>query len=88
MRDIDLVFDALAKSTFRRRFRLGAAEQAYLERKGLAAVLQHGRDFVDKRLAPAQTANDGKQTPFRGAYCSGVKPEALTAGAQRSESAF
>jgi hypothetical protein len=66
MRDIDLVFAALARSPFRRRFRLGAAERAYLQRKGLAAVLQHGRDFVDKRLAPAQPANDGRQTPFRG----------------------
>lgn len=66
MRDIDRVFAALAKSAFRRRFRLNAADRAYLERKGVAVILQHTRDFVDKRLAPAEPANDGRQTPFRG----------------------
>jgi Domain of unknown function (DUF4186) len=34
--------------------------------KGLAAILEHGRDFVGKRLAPADRGNDGRQTPFRG----------------------
>jgi hypothetical protein len=65
-RDIDRIFSALARSPFRRRFRLGARERAYLETKSLAVVMAHARDFVDKRLAPANTANDGKQTPFRG----------------------
>ena len=66
MRDIDRVFAELQKSPFRRRFRLGPRERAYLENKGLAAVLDHARDFIAKRLAPASPANDGKQTPFRG----------------------
>ena len=65
-RDIDRVFTRLASSPFRRRFRLGPRERAYLDQKGLAAVLQHGRDFIARRLAPANPANDGKQTPFRG----------------------
>ena len=29
-------------------------------------MLAHGSDFIDKRLAPAEPANDGKQTPMRG----------------------
>jgi Domain of unknown function (DUF4186) len=29
-------------------------------------VLEHGRDFIARRLAPAEPRNDGKQTPFRG----------------------
>jgi len=66
MKDMDLVFAELAKSPFRRRFRLGAQERAYLEQKGLRTVLEHARDFIDRRLAPANPANDGKQTPFRG----------------------
>jgi hypothetical protein len=65
-RDIDQVFAAFARSPFRRRFRLGAPERAYLEAKGLPAVLDHARDFIAKRLAPAHPVNDGKQTPFRG----------------------
>jgi hypothetical protein len=60
------LFDALAKSPFRRRFKLRAPERAYLAEKGLPTVLAHAREFIAKRLAPAAPANDGKQTPFRG----------------------
>ncbi|MBO0763251.1 MAG: DUF4186 domain-containing protein [Hyphomicrobiaceae bacterium] len=63
---LDGVFDALGRSPFRRRCGLAAAERAYLERKGLAVVLRHARDFIDRRLAPRQPPNDGRQTPFRG----------------------
>jgi hypothetical protein len=66
LRDVNQVFDALAQSAFRRRFRLGPRERDYLRDKGLDVVLSHARDFVDRRLAPAEPANDGKQTPFRG----------------------
>ena len=66
MKHADDIFPALARSAFRRRFHLGAAEQAYLRDKGLSAVLEHARDFIGKRLAPAEPVNDGKQTPWRG----------------------
>jgi len=66
MRDLDDVFQALARSAFRARFRLGPAERAYLEARGLPTVVAHARDFVARRLAPATPANDGRQTPFRG----------------------
>ena len=38
----------------------------YFHNKGLATVLSHAEDFIEKRLAPAFPAKDGKQTPFRG----------------------
>lgn len=66
MRPLDEVFERLAGSAFRRRFRLGAREAEYLEAKGLETVLAHGRDFIEQRLAPARPLNDGKQTPMRG----------------------
>ena len=66
MRDIDETFARLARSPFRRRFRLGAKERGYLAAKGLGTVLEHAAGFVDQRLAPATPRNDGKQTPFRG----------------------
>jgi hypothetical protein len=66
MRDIDTVFARLAKSPFRRRFHLGSKERDFLAARGLPAVLEHARDFLDKRLAPANARNDGKQTPLRG----------------------
>ena len=66
MRDLDDLFQALAGSSFRRSFRLGAADREYLRTRGLDVVLDHARDFVAKRLAPAEPRNDGKQTPYRG----------------------
>jgi hypothetical protein len=66
VRDLDDLFAALRRSPFRQRVRLGARERAYLEAKGLPAVLAHAADFVARRLAPADPPNDGKQTPFRG----------------------
>lgn len=64
-RNLDEVFDALAESPFRRRFRLRGKELDYLRRKGLAVVTEHAADFIEKRLAAASPANDGKQTPMR-----------------------
>jgi Domain of unknown function (DUF4186) len=66
LRDIDDIFANLATSPFRSRFRLGPQDRGYLDRKGLPVVLDHARDFIEKRLAAADPTNDGKQTPFRG----------------------
>src|SRR5258706_15659378 len=65
MRDVDELFEALAKSKFRRRFRLSSKELAYARDKGFEVILEHARDFIRDRLAPAVIANDGKQTPMR-----------------------
>jgi predicted Fe-S protein YdhL (DUF1289 family) len=66
VRDLDDLFDALAGSRFRRSFRLGPRDAAYLRERGLTTVVEHARDFIAKRLAPAAPRNDGKQTPYRG----------------------
>jgi predicted Fe-S protein YdhL (DUF1289 family) len=63
--NLDELFAALAESPFRRRFRLRGKELDYLRDKGLRVVLEHAADFIEKRLAPAAPANDGKQTPMR-----------------------
>ena len=65
MRDIDELFTALGRSRFRSRFRLSGKEAEYFKQKGMAAILEHARDFVMRRLAEANPANDGKQTPMR-----------------------
>lgn len=62
--DLGELFERLGRSEFRARFRLRGKELEYLRRKGLEAVLEHAADFVEKRLAPASPANDGKQTPM------------------------
>lgn len=56
----------LARSRFRSRLRLGARDAAYLRDRGAETVRGHAEDFVRRRLAPAQPANDGRQTPWRG----------------------
>ena len=66
MRDLDSVFEKLARSSFRAKFRLNAKDRTYLEQRGIDVVLNHARDFIDKRLAPAAPSNDGRQTPWRG----------------------
>lgn len=66
MRDLDELFEALSKSTFRNKFHLQGKDLVYLHTKGLSTVIVHAGDFIAKRLAPAVPKNDGKQTPFRG----------------------
>jgi hypothetical protein len=66
MRPIDDIFASLAHSAFRSRFHLSERDRVYIAAKGMPVVLDHARDFIDKRLAPAAPRNDGKQTPMRG----------------------
>lgn len=66
MKDLDHVFGALAGSAFRRRFKLSPAEATYLRGKGLDTAMDHARDLIERRLAPAAPLNDGRQTPWRG----------------------
>lgn len=65
MNDLDTLFAKLAKSRFRSGFRLKGKELEYLHSKGIDTILEHGRDFIDTRLAPANPPNDGKQTPMK-----------------------
>jgi predicted Fe-S protein YdhL (DUF1289 family) len=66
LRDLDQVFEELARSSFRRRFRLNGRDADYLRGNGRDVVLSHAKGFVAKRLAPATPVRDGKQTPMRG----------------------
>lgn len=58
--------EVLSRSKFRRIFKLDAKDIDYIDRLGLAKIEEHARDFINKRLAPAEPKNDGKQTPFKG----------------------
>lgn len=66
MESIDTVFEALQQSDFRNRIKLKKPDQAYLRSKGLAAVMTHAMEFIEIRLAPANPAKDGMQTPMKG----------------------
>lgn len=63
---IEQALARLARSAFRKRFRLSDRDARYLSGKGSDVVRDHARAFIAQRLAPAQPVNDGKQTPFRG----------------------
>jgi hypothetical protein len=65
VRDPDELFEALSRSRFRSRFRLVGKEAAYLQERGMETILVHARQFVERRLADAEPANDGRQTPMR-----------------------
>lgn len=56
----------LAQSDFRARFRLNAKDREAAQTKGDALLRQHALEIITKRLAPAQIANDGHQTPMKG----------------------
>ncbi len=60
------LFNRLAKSEFRSKFKLKQKDKLYIEQKGLDTIKNHAKDFISKRLAPAQIPNDGKQTPMKG----------------------
>jgi hypothetical protein len=66
MRSLDDVFRALLASPFRRRFRLGPKERAYLDERGFDETAVQARRIIRERLGPAHPKNDGKQTPMRG----------------------
>ncbi|MCD8232022.1 MAG: ATP-dependent RecD-like DNA helicase [Clostridiales bacterium] len=62
----DNLFARLAMSKFRSSFSLNSNDRVYVKEKGMDVVRSHARDFVQKRLSPAEIPNDGKQTPMKG----------------------
>ena len=59
------IFQRLAKSKFRSKFKLSKKDRDYVLSKGFDKIEEHARDFISKRVAPAFIPNDGKQTPMR-----------------------
>ena len=65
-RSPDGIVATLARSPFRRKFKLSASDRAIVHAQGMAPLLAHAQALVHQRLAPAAPENDGRQTPFRG----------------------
>lgn len=59
------ILEKLAKSKFRSSFKLGKKYKAYVIEHGIEKVTEHAKDFIKKRIAPADIPNDGKQTPMK-----------------------
>jgi hypothetical protein len=62
---LDEAFGRLARSSFRRKFRLQGRELAYLQTWGLPHVMKQAEEILRKRVAPEVIPNDGRQTPWR-----------------------
>ena len=62
---IEKLLDSLAKSKFRGSFHLNSKMKDYVKEKGIAKIKSDAYDLIEKRLAPANPLNDGKQTPMR-----------------------
>lgn len=60
------ILENLSKSKFRSSFHLKQKEVEYIKNKGAKKIKDHAYDFINKRLAPADIPNDGKQTPMKG----------------------
>ena len=65
-RQMDAIFNRLARSEFRSRFALDDKDRKMITENGVDIIRSHAVDFVSKRIAPASIPNDGKQTPMRG----------------------
>ena len=66
MQTINEALKKLQRSSFRSRFHLNEEEKEYIDKKGMDVIKSHACDFVREKLAPADPANDGKQTPMKG----------------------
>lgn len=62
---IEKLLDSLAKSKFRGSFHLNSKMKDYVKEKGIDKIKRDAYDLIEKRLAPANPLNDGKQTPMR-----------------------
>ena len=60
------ILDRLSKSKFRSSFHLKEKDFIYINEKGIDTIRSHAYDFINKRLAPKDIPNDGKQTPMHG----------------------
>ncbi len=66
MDDLDTRLSRIGGHPFRAKFRLRGRDRAIVDLKGLATVRKHAHELIEKRLAPAEPRNDGRQTPYRG----------------------
>ena len=60
------ILEKLENSHFRSQFHLREKDIEYIDEKGMEKIKEHCIAFVQKRIAPKEIPNDGKQTPMRG----------------------
>ncbi|MBF6090776.1 DUF4186 domain-containing protein [Nocardia cyriacigeorgica] len=66
MDELDARLHRIGQHHFRAKFRLRGRDRAIVDLRGLTTVRKHARELIERRLAPAEPRNDGRQTPYRG----------------------
>jgi hypothetical protein len=63
---IDSTLEARARHPFRAKFHLRGRDAATVQLRGMEVIREHAAEPLARRVAPAEPAKDGKQTPYRG----------------------
>ena len=66
MEELDARLARITRHPFRARFHVRGRDRAIVDLRGMPTIRRHAEELIAKRLAPAQPAKDGKQTPYRG----------------------
>jgi Domain of unknown function (DUF4186) len=63
---IDSTLQTLARHPFRAKFHLRGRDAATVQLRGMEVIREHAAELLARRVAAAEPAKDGKQTPYRG----------------------
>ncbi|MGK5553804.1 DUF4186 family protein [Actinomadura kijaniata] len=66
MDELDARLHRIGQHHFRAKFRLRGRDRVVVGLRGITTVRRRAAELVERRLAPAEPHNDGRQTPYRG----------------------
>ena len=64
-KEIEELLSSLDKTKFRGSFHLNSKMKEYISTKGISKIESDAYDLINKRIAPKDVKNDGKQTPMK-----------------------
>jgi hypothetical protein len=64
--ELDARIDRIRTHPFRARFRLRGRDRGLAQLRGATTLRRHAHELIAVKLAPAEPAKDGTQTPYRG----------------------
>ena len=64
-KEIEELLASLNKTKFRGSFHLNGKMKEYVKDKGFDKIERDAYDLINKRIAPKDIKNDGKQTPMK-----------------------
>ncbi len=73
----DALFEALARSEFRSKFRLTGDDRVFAELRSPELLNQHAHEILKNRIGASHPKNDGKQTPYSPARNRMLLPKLL-----------